>query len=293
MAVTWQIGGKTVQSLTIGGKEVQQIKRISDNVVLYEKQGGQDNYALSLTGDKSILSYVDNESCILTATVTNNGIASAGKSVVFKKGNTVLNTVTTNSNGIAQYTYNSQAVGDITITAECMSLSETYSIQDHVFYRTDEISKTTSTSMIKGELYSGLSLPSLPNKFVWECDLKVSSQSSSEDRVVLTPTNFSGEQNPYGIFIQLASSSNGASFGIRRNGGTYGNGQKISYSADTYVHFKIVRDGSTIHGYVDNTDLGTMTETWLDDYNTWWFSYSFWKRPRITGTIRNMKLKAL
>jgi hypothetical protein len=87
---------------------------------------------LTVSADKDILSYVDNEKSVITATLT-GGVVS-GKSVVFKKGSTVLDTVTTDSSGEATYEYSSQGVGDVTITVECMSLQETYAIEDCLNY---------------------------------------------------------------------------------------------------------------------------------------------------------------
>lgn len=65
----------------IGNKEVQSIIT-SNGGVLYEKQSG-DNYLLTLTSDKDILSYYDNESALLTATLTNNGVGVQGEMVRF------------------------------------------------------------------------------------------------------------------------------------------------------------------------------------------------------------------
>ena len=82
--------------------------------------------SLVLEADKSILSYYDNDNCVLTATLyDNDNTPMEGLSVVFKNGDIVLATITTNSSGVAEYTYNSQGVGDVTITAECMNLVQT------------------------------------------------------------------------------------------------------------------------------------------------------------------------
>lgn len=54
--------------------------------------------------------------------------------VVFKNGYIVLATIATNSSGVAEYTYNSQGVGDVTITVECINLQETYNLEDCNYY---------------------------------------------------------------------------------------------------------------------------------------------------------------
>ncbi len=89
--------------------------------------------SITLTADKNILSYADNDTVTLTATYEGTNVS--GKSVVFKIGDTVLDTVNTDSNGIATYEYESQGVGDVTITVECMNLQETYVIEDCFAYR--------------------------------------------------------------------------------------------------------------------------------------------------------------
>lgn len=91
------------------------------------------NQKLTITADKNILSYADNESCTITATY--EGPSIDGQTVVFKKGDTILATKTTNSNGVATYDYQSQGVGDVTITVECMNLQETYELEDCFAYR--------------------------------------------------------------------------------------------------------------------------------------------------------------
>lgn len=90
------------------------------------------NQELTITVDKNILSYVDNESCTITATY--EGPSVDGQTVVFKNEDTILATKTTDSNGIATYDYQSQGVGDVTFTVECMNLQETYELEDCTFY---------------------------------------------------------------------------------------------------------------------------------------------------------------
>ena len=88
---------------------------------------------LNLTVDKTVLSYNDEDTCILTATLIGDDVA--GKSIVFKADGTVLDTVLTDSSGVAECIYDSQGVGDVSFTAEYGSLvSETYSIRDVYFY---------------------------------------------------------------------------------------------------------------------------------------------------------------
>jgi hypothetical protein len=100
--------------------------------VYFYQKFGEIPPALSVTADKSILSYADSEKAVLTAKLTGETVE--GKTVTFKQGDTVLATETTDSNGEAEYEYTSQGVGDVTITVECMNLQETYTIEDCINY---------------------------------------------------------------------------------------------------------------------------------------------------------------
>lgn len=120
--------------------------------------------------------------------------------------------------------------------------------------------------------------------------MKVSSKSGSENRVFLTATDFNGNQPPNALFGQLDSTK--AVGGSRRDGSTNGV-NSTDYSANTYVHFETIVDGTTVNFKADNNNLGSLTETWIPNYNTWWFSYTYWKTPNITGTVRNIKIKPL
>ena len=211
----------------------------------------------------------------------------------FFKGATSLGTASTDANGIATKTYSATGTGDVSFTAMTNNTTSTpITVEDCIFFDATETSKTTGSSMLKGDVYSNVSIPTLPNHFVWEMDMKTSSNSGSENRFFLTTTNFSGEQPPYALWTQIAGS--GASKGgSRNNSSTYNSSSSVTLSANTYGHFKVERNGDTVTFYVNGTNVGSLTETWIDNYSSWWFSYSFWKRPNITGTWKNLKIKAL
>lgn len=251
--------------------------------------------SISLTADKSILSYYDSESATLSATVLDSSSNPLeGQTVEFFKGSTSLGTAQTNSSGVATKSYSSAGSGDVSFTAGVGSLfSETYAIEDCIFFDATETTKGTASSAVTGDVYNSLSIPTLPNHFVWEIDMKVSSTSGSEDRMFFTPTAMSGEQPPNALWVEFSSSSTGMVIGSRRSSNTYNTGSGKSYSANTYYHFKVERNGNTITGYVDDSNRGTLTESWIDNYSSWWFSYALWKRPNISLTWKNIKLKPL
>lgn len=104
-------------------------------------------YNLKLTSDKNILSFYDHEYCVLTATLLDsNGNGVSGEEIVFKANSGVLGTVITNDNGVAQCTYQSTGVGDVTITAEGMALQETCNIEDCILANVNASYTGTSTS---------------------------------------------------------------------------------------------------------------------------------------------------
>lgn len=115
---------------------------------------------IELVGTKSILSYYDSEYSDITATVYDDSATPqpmANQEVVFKNGSTVLATETTDSNGECTYRYSSSGVGDVTITAECSSVSDTYEMEDCKFYDDQSTNKLSSYSTIKGSLTTSYS----------------------------------------------------------------------------------------------------------------------------------------
>jgi len=90
--------------------------------------------SISLTSNKSILSYADSESATLSATVLDaNNDPIEGETVTFYNGSTSMGTATTNSSGVATKTYASAGAGDVSFTAQVgIIVSETYSIHDYI-----------------------------------------------------------------------------------------------------------------------------------------------------------------
>ena len=89
--------------------------------------------SIDLTGTKSILSYADSESCVLTATVLDSSDNPVeGVTVNLYNGSTLWDTLTTDSSGECSKTYSSAGSGDITFTAEVDGtlLTKTYELED-------------------------------------------------------------------------------------------------------------------------------------------------------------------
>jgi hypothetical protein len=93
--------------------------------------------SIDLTGTKSILSYADSESCVLTATVLDSSDNPVeGVDVNLYNGSTLWDTLTTDSSGECSKTYSSAGAGDITFTAEVDGtlLTKTYAVEDCLYY---------------------------------------------------------------------------------------------------------------------------------------------------------------
>ena len=214
---------------------------------------------LSLTVDKPILSYADEESAVLTATYSGENLS--GQSVVFKQGDTVLDTVTTNANGIATYTYDSKGVGDVTITVECMSLQETYTIEDCLNYDslTSNSGKWTVPSGVTSQ-YSdngwkvsanGYKQIKLTDKLTSACSVEFtvvdygsSSMSSYPPVIIYAYTN--GETTPNQPIITIWNSS---SFNAVD--------QRINHALVKGAVYKIEYTSSTLKVYENGTLLAT------------------------------------
>ena len=128
--------------------------------------------SLVLEAGKSILSHYDNEYCVLTATLLgSNGNGVSGEEIVFKANGGVLGTVITGDNGVAQCTYQSTGVGDVTITAEYMNLVQTFVVEDCTYYDTVTYESETTKNI------------SVPSNFKLEFDLYPKSRSTSSGGV--------------------------------------------------------------------------------------------------------------
>ena len=145
--------------------------------------------SIDLTGTKSILSYADSESCVLTATVLDSSDNPVeGVTVNLYNGSTLWDTLTTDSSGECSKTYSSAGSGDITFTAEVDGtlLTKTYAIQDCQYWNdgssvgtlqidsgvtcTSNGSYITITKSTSGEKYVKLPV-NLPSSFEFSFEL--------------------------------------------------------------------------------------------------------------------------
>ena len=249
--------------------------------------------SLVLQADKSILSHYDNDNCTLTATLyDNNNTPMEGLGVVFKTGDIVLATITTDSSGVAEYTYNSQGVGDVTITAECMNLTETYTLEDCILANVNASYTGTSTNDTVYSLgYDEIAdLSSIDFEFSFKfhqtsygCDVCLG--ASSEFTVSPIKSN-------YRIFI--GNSGNGKTrYGYRTTSTVNAGGSTSGeVSLNTTHNMKIVKEGTLFKYYFNDRLLGSKTITgFWDNYHMFGVHTVQWNRG--TTTISDLKIKQI
>ena len=249
--------------------------------------------SLVLQADKSILSNYDNDNCTLTATLyDNNNTPMEGLNVVFKNGDIVLATIPTDSGGVAAYTYNSQGVGDVTITAECMNLTKTLSIEDCSYYNTNEVSRTTTNG---STIYdNNLSMSLSPN-----CEISYeiwsdNGNTTSEHRYFILPLsqyNSGTTQPQYALYFDQVGGNKG-NLGKRENNSTVSLLKNFNCTSSTYHTIKYVKNGTSVKMYVDDELKVTATISWIDNYSYYSLSMTRWSSTG-TSKIRNVKFKQI
>lgn len=240
--------------------------------------------SIVLSSTKSILSYVGGEKTTLTAQLMNGQVAdtTSGVNITFKQGSTLLGTAQTDNTGLATLTngYTSTGAGDVTITAECGSLTQTHSIEDCIFYSTSE-STCTNNSYIT---IADLSNITLPSKFILSMDYKTNGETRCG---LFSKNNFSGNPN-YSIFI---GSPNGSSSWYYGGRSTSTQVTDVSGSPTSYTTYTIVRNGNTFQ--YNRTGSSTYSKSF-----TWFNNYSYVIGMMGWGTnkqsyAKNIKLKKL
>lgn len=250
-------------------------------------------YHIELTSDKNILSFYDHEHCVLTATLLdNNGNGVSGEEIVFKANGGVLGTVITNDNGVAQYTYQSTGVGDVTITAEGMALQGTYSIEDCILANVNaSYTGTVLTDAVYSLGYDEIAdLSNVDFEFSFKfhqtkCGCDVCLGASSEFTVSPPKSN-------YRIFI--GNSSDGKTRYGYRTTSTINEGGSTSgeVSTNTTYNMKIVKEGTHFNYYLNDRLLGSkIIPSFWADYHMFGVHTVQWNMG--TTTISDLKIKQI
>lgn len=248
---------------------------------------------LKLTSDKNILSFYDNEYCVLTATLfDSNGNGVSGEEIIFKANGGLLTTVITNDNGVAQCTYQSTGVGDVTITAEGMALQGTCSIEDCILANVNASYTGTSTSDTVYSLgYDEIAdLSNVDFEFSFKfhqtgygCDVCLG--ASSEFSVSPIKSN-------YRIFIGNSGGGN-TRCGYRTTSTTNEGGSTSGeVSLNTTHNMKIVKKDNRFDYYLNDRLLSSrIVPGFWADYHMFGVHTVQWNRG--TTTISDLKIKQI
>lgn len=249
--------------------------------------------SLVLEADKSILSHYDNDSCTLTATLLDsNGNGVSGEEIVFKANGGVLGTVITGDNGVAQYTYQSTGVGDVTITAEGIALQGTYSIEDCIIANVN--ASYTGTSSADTVYSLGCDEIADLSNVDFEFSFKFHQTSYGCDVCLGASSEFSVSpiKSNYRIFIGNSGNGN-TRYGYRTTSTSNTGGTATAeVSANTTHNMKIVKEGTHFNYYLNDRLLGSKTNPgfWAD-YHMFGVHTVQWNRG--TTTISDLKIKQI
>ena len=252
--------------------------------------------SVSLSSDVSILSAYDSDTATLTATVLDeDNQAIPNVSVEFFKGSTSLGSANTNNNGIATKSYSADGSGDLSITAECESVtSSSISIEDCIYWNSDETSVTRNGTTIYG-YWNADKFSNLPSKYFVEFDMKTTSAPSSnaEQRIFWCPTSQwagTGSQPSNAVFVGYAYASGMKfNYGKRLNGQT-SSLQNISATANNWDTVKIQKvDSARCDFYFNGTYRDYYSFTNMESYSEFALTYIMWSNT--TFSMRNIKIK--
>lgn len=233
---------------------------------------------VSLTSDKSILSYADSETATLTATVLdqfNQPMENETVSFAVVGGSTI-GSDTTDSNGEATVSYSSEGTGDITVQASIgMIVSESYAIEDCVTYDTTEHTKSYSSTVAEtitsttGLNDCLISLDLKSTTFSYSCVFGAG-YNSEADQIGFGTTGSSGR-----IYRTLNGSSSHSDYGSNNDG--------------TYYNLRFERTGTTLKLYFNNTLIDTSTNNAISSFA--YLNFISWKNKTLY--YKNLKVKPL
>jgi len=133
----------------------------------------------------------------------------------------------------------------------------------------------------------------LPTKCEISFDFKsTGGTSSNEHRMFIAPKSlYNGSGQPtYGFYFENAGGSNGQ-VGYRESGRSTTTGNSYTLSPNTYYNLKLVKDGTSITYYVDNSSKLSISPSWVNNYSDWCIFYCLWNSG--TAWVKNIKFKTL
>ena len=248
----------------------------------------QIEYNLELTSDKNTLSFYDHEYCVLTATLLDsNGNGVSGEEIVFKANGGLLNTVITGDNGVATVSYNSQGVGDVTITAECMNLTKTYTLEDCNYY------SKTGTTLIQNDSTDSDYPSDIPyhhegtEKYMVEFDFTM----KTSFRFYYANTELTSKGDPLHYGYGFSRDASGRFVISTRTTTTSNSTYTTGLANGEERRIKMIIDGTTVSFYDNGNLIRTQTNEWLTTNPPAYFSWATWGTGTVT--VKNIKIKPL
>ena len=257
-------------------------------------QGGGSSFdGISLTSDKDIISYYDEESATLTAQLLDGTSPAqvAGETVTFEvrkaSDDSLVETLTadTDSSGEASVYYLGKGAGDLYIkcfSSDRMILAQTCEIQDIQKY-IPSITKSSDYTSIYHSLYT------LPNDIT---------------DVEITCTANSSIARGFGLVLGQTQSINDTYIcrcGVKLDSKTFSSIALSSdnvvagtdtYSANTDVSLKIVRESNTVKMYANDKLIQTGSNSSIPNYKEVFFR--MWQEnEQYTVVWKDIKIKAL
>ena len=291
LQILGQLMATNLQSKGVTANASDGLTTLANKILQVESTPIGDN--LKLTSDKKILSFYDHEYCVLTATLLDgNGNGVSGEEIVFKVNGGVLGTVITGGNGVAEYTYQSTGVGDVTITAEGMNLTKTLSIEDCIIANVNASYTGTSTS---DTVYSlGYDEIADLSNVDFEFSFKFHQTSYGCDVCLGASSEFtvSPPKSNYRIFIGNSGRGN-TRYGYRTTSTINAGGSTSGeVSLNTTHNMKIVKEGTHFKYYLNDRLLGSeIIPAFWTDYHMFGVHTVQWNRG--TTTISDLKIKQI
>ena len=173
-----------------------------------------------------------------------------------------------------------------------MFLQETYTIEDCIYYHTNEVSRASRNG---STIYDNNLSVALPSKCEISFDFySTVSSGGYEHRFFLLPkSQFSTDttQPQYALYVDQKGSNKGTA-GKRENNSTVGIVSNYTCNGSTYHTVKWVRDGTSVKIYIDDELKTTQTITWIDNYSNYCFSMMIWSST-AQSKMKNAKIKPL
>jgi len=241
-----------------------------------------------------VLSYYDEDSASLSATLTDNNVPVDGEVVSFEvrkqSDDSLVETLTgtTNSQGVATVSYDSKGVGDLNVHCEALQgslVSEICEVQDCIFAYPEETSFTSTWTSDHFMNIFNLNL-NLPSNFKLEFEYK---GNIKHGRFGLIPSNNTSGNPNYSLFVQINTNDY---VGVYRSTSTSGlDSGRLSADNTQYHNCQIIKDGNTCTWVLGGTNTASASITWVDSHNPYTLGAGVYNLG--TNYLKNITIKPL